>query len=110
MTRKTILLAAVLIVSSAITAHADQILGQWCAPGGTRSVKVDQATVVSPGGKTVPANITRHHVDFVMPDGEKDAGATFNADQLGDEQIRVTFIRKEGTSEPEIWTPCKPVS
>jgi hypothetical protein len=98
------------IVMSCATARADQIPGHWCAPDGGRSIKIDYASIVTPGGKTVQGNITRHHVDFVIPDGEQDAGATFNADQLSDEQIRVTIVRKDGTSPPEIWTPCKPVS
>jgi hypothetical protein len=91
-------------------ARADQINGTWCAPGGGKSIRVEDASVISPGGKTVTANVVRHHVDFVIPPGEPDAGATFYADQLSDEQIRVTIKSKAGVTAPEIWTPCKPVS
>jgi len=110
MSRTTLLVAFLAVVMTGSTALADQIPGHWCAPDGGRSIKVDHTSIVTPGGKTVQGNITRHHVDFVIPNGETDAGSTFNADQLSDEQIRVTIIRKDGTSPPEIWTPCKPVS
>lgn len=105
-----ICLALCSIIMSCTAARADQIPGHWCAPGGDRSIRIDYTSIVTPGGKTVAGNITRHHVDFVIPEGEPDAGATFSADQLGDEQIRVTIIRKDATSPTEIWTPCKPVS
>lgn len=103
-------LALILVTAASGAAHADQILGQWCAPGGGKSIRVEDASVISPGGKTVTANVVRHHVDFVVPPGEPDAGATFYADQLSDEQIRVTIKSKAGVTAPEIWTPCKPVS
>lgn len=109
LTRSALLALAILSLST-FAARADQILGTWCAPGGGRSVKVNDGTVVTPGGKSIPANVVRHHVDFVFPDGEPDAGSTFAAEQLNDEQIQVTIKSKSGTSAPEIWTPCKPVS
>ena len=102
--------AAALVALAALPVRADEITGTWCAPGGGKSIKVEDPIVISPGGKQVRANLTRHHLDFVIPAGEANAGATFNADQLSDEAIRVTIISKSGTSAPEIWTPCKPIS
>lgn len=85
---------------------ADQIIGEWCPPSGSVSLIVKDYDDVSFAGQAVNASVRRHHVDFVIPDGHADAGATFDADQLNDEQIRVTI----GQKTPEIWTPCKPVS
>lgn len=90
----------------AAPAMADQIVGQWCPPGGGRSMNVQNYDDVRFNGAQVKANVDRHHVDFTIPAGEPDAGQTFTADQLNDDEIRVTI----GTSEPVIWNPCKPVS
>lgn len=110
MLTRTALLALAILSLSTLAARADQILGTWCAPDGGRSIKVNDGSVITPGGKSIPANVVRHHVDFVFPAGEPDAGATFSADQLNDEQIQVTIRAAGGTKGPEIWTPCKPVS
>lgn len=110
MRTKSLMLAAAFASLSTGTAMADQILGRWCAPGGVQSIQVEAARVISPGGKPVAGNITRHSVDFIIPAGEKNAGMTFAAQQLNDEQIRVMISPKGGTAPTEIWTPCKPVS
>ncbi|MFT7575536.1 MAG: hypothetical protein ACI9XZ_001917 [Alphaproteobacteria bacterium] len=95
--------AALLAGSPAV---ADQIAGQWCPPGGGRTLVVKGHQDVTFAGKPVQANVDRHHVDFAIPVGEPDAGTKFNADQMNEEQVRVTI----GSKTPEIWTPCKPVS
>ena len=97
-------LTVVALVNS--PASADVIVGQWCPPGGGRSVSVENYDNVSIDGTAVKANVNRHHVDFVIPAGVQDAGARFDADQISDEQIRVTI----GSKSTEIWTPCKPIS
>ncbi len=95
-----------MVLFAGVSAHADQIVGEWCPPGGGRSLIVRNYDDVTFAGLAVKANVDRHHVDFEIPAGEPDAGQKFNADQLNDEQIRVTI----GTKAAEIWTPCKPVS
>lgn len=97
------IIAMSLTVSSAV---ADVIIGEWCPPAGGRSLLVKNFDDVTFVGKAVKANVDRHHVDFVIPPGEPDTGAHFKADQLNDEQIRVTI----GSKASEIWTPCKPIS
>lgn len=90
-------------------ALADQIDGNWCSPTG-KTLSVDGPQVVTPGGSSVTANYDRHHVDFIIPKGEARAGERFVADQLGDEEIKVTIAGSAGAkiAKPEIWTPCKP--
>ena len=102
--RALVLVAAMFWTASA--AVADVITGAWCPPGGGRVLVVKNFNDVTFRSKMVKANVDRHNVDFVIPDGEPDAGQQFKANQLNDEQIRVTI----GKNAPEIWTPCKPIS
>jgi len=100
---------AAIVLSLAMTsvpAQADQIAGSWCPPGGGQSLVVRGHDDVVFDGQAVKANVDRHHVDFVVPDGAGDAGQRFSADQLNDNEIRVTI----GAKPAEVWTPCKPVS
>lgn len=87
-------------------ALADVITGEWCPPGGGRSLLVKPTLEVEFAGQPVEANANRHHVDFVIPTGEPDAGQKLNADQISDEWVRVTI----GSGKTQIWMPCKPVS
>ena len=104
---RTIGYSVVALIGMTSSAFADVITGEWCEPGGGARILVvknyDDVTFV---GKAVKANVDRHHVDFVIPAGEKDAGTRFDADQLSDEQIKVTI----GADAAVIWTPCKPIS
>ena len=106
MIRKRGLCAVLALVLVATPAWADQIIGEWCPPGGSVSLIVKNYDDVSFAGQAVEARVGRHHVDFVIPAGTADAGMRFDANQLNDEQLRVTI----GEKAPEIWTPCKPVS
>ncbi len=106
MVRNLLALASLVTALAVAPASADQIVGEWCPPDGGRSLSVRNYNDVSLNGKAVQANVDRHHVDFVIPAGEPDAGVKFSADQRSDEEIRVTI----GTAAPVSWTPCKPVS
>jgi hypothetical protein len=108
---KFVLLTAALITASTQNALADRIDGTWCSPDG-KSVSIDGCNVVTSRGNAVDANYNRHHIDYIVPAGEPDEGSLFRADQLNDNQISVVLISADGGSKgnPEIWTPCKPVS
>jgi hypothetical protein len=88
------------------TAQADQIIGAWCPPGQSLSLIVRNYDDVVFAGQAVKANVARHHIDFAVPEGNDAAGERFSANQLNDNEIRVTI----GSKPAEIWTPCKPIS
>ena len=93
-------------------AHADQIDGKWCSLDG-KSLNVNFTDVTTPGGNKVKANYNRHHIDFIIPAGEEDEGSKFGADQMNDNQIRVTITEADGESRPpNIWAAqkCKDVT
>jgi hypothetical protein len=106
MPRRFLPLLAAIVGMTVTPALADQIVGDWCPPGGGRTLTVRNYDDVTFAGLPVKANVNRHHVDFTIPAGALGAGETFDAQQLSDEEIRVRI----GTGAPEIWTPCKPVS
>lgn len=108
MKRRELIIAvsALALITLMAPARADQIVGSWCPPGGGTSLVVRNYDDVVFAGQAVKANVVRHHVDFVIPEGAGDAGQLFSADQLNDNEIRVTV----GSKASEIWTPCKPVS
>ena len=88
-------------------ALADQIDGKWCSPEGER-IEIAFSDVTTPAGNSVTANYDRHHIDYVIPEGETQEGKIFSADQLNYQQIRVTVIGANNQSLPEIWTKCPP--
>ncbi|MGI9387039.1 MAG: hypothetical protein ACR2OX_06380 [Methyloligellaceae bacterium] len=108
---KVAALVVILLIAFAPSALADIIDGTWCSPLG-KTISIDGPSVVTPGGNTVVARYDRHHIDYVIPAGEPNAGDRLAADQLNEEQIRVSVVSdaKSSTVAPEIWTPCKPIS
>ena len=92
-------------------AHADQIDGQWCSPSG-ETMSIEGQNVVTPAGNKVTAKYARHRINYQIPAGERHAGGKIYADQIDDEHIRVTLIKKVQI-EPgahDTWTRCEFVS
>ncbi len=106
---KLSVLVMIFLVTSTATALADKIDGTWCSPSGKR-ISIDGPQVITPSGKTVVARYDRHHIDYVIPEGEPNAGNRFAADQLNEEQIRVSVVSEAKSQAPKIWTPCKQIS
>jgi hypothetical protein len=61
---------AVLIATAA---HADAIDGDWCRSDGKR-MSIRGPDMVTPGGKQIRGDYTRHSFDYVIPTGEAGAG------------------------------------
>ncbi|MCF6200060.1 MAG: hypothetical protein L3J67_11835 [Hyphomicrobiaceae bacterium] len=108
---KTLLLTGLFSVFASSFVLADQINGNWCAADG-RTISIDGPHVTTPAGNTVLAIHGRHHIDYLIPENETDAGHRFTADQLDDERISVQIIdSKTGQRSPaQIWVPCKPTA
>lgn len=108
---KRSVLAMVLLIGSTANALADKIDGTWCSPSG-KSISIEGVRVTTPSGRTVIARYNRHHIDYEIPEGEPNAGDLFTADQLNEQQVRVSVVGegKSDTDAPEIWTPCKQIS
>lgn len=93
------------------SAKADQIDGTWCSPAG-QTMTIKGANVQTPGGRSLTGRYSRHNFDYEIPQGEPHAGGRVFAEQLNDQEIRVTLIKPVQT-EPgahETWTRCDVVS
>lgn len=95
------LLIALMIPGAAL---ADQIDGYWCFNDG-RSLSIQGARIVTPGGNELRGKYDRHGFEYVVPQGEPGAGDRVTMAQLNDNVIHL-WRRPGGTDEPQIWHRC----
>jgi len=95
------LLIALLIPGAA---WADQIDGHWCFNDG-RSLSIQGARIVTPGGNKLRGKYDRHGFEYVVPQGEPGAGDTVTMAQLNDNVIHV-WRGPGGSSKPQTWHRC----
>jgi len=103
MSRAAILGCFALLVS-ALPAHADAIDGQWCL--GASHFEIKGPNIRTPGGNDISGNYDRHGFTYVIPANEEGAGTQIVMVLLNEETVHLT----RGTSAPETWKRCKPVS
>ena len=75
-------------------------------------MSINGPNVITPDGNKVIAEYSRHRINYEIPHGERHAGGKIYADQIDDEHIRVTLIKKVQV-EPgahDTWTRCAFVS
>jgi hypothetical protein len=89
----------------AAPARADVIDGDWCrGDGKTMSIRGPQ--IVTPGGKTVQGDYTRHSFAYVIPPGEAGEGDPVSM------ILRNEFLvhaRQGGADAPvQEWRRCQP--
>jgi hypothetical protein len=96
---------------SATAARADKIDGNWCSPTNA-TMTIEGPRVVTPGGKVTQGDYYRHHFDYIVPEGDEDAGAHVHADLIDEDHIILTLTAPNatGTGKPEVWKRCQVVS
>ena len=68
-----ILLAATGVLLQTGLGRADAIDGDWCSTDGLRmSIRAER--IITPGGKHIEGNYSRHAFDYVVPAGEGGSG------------------------------------
>jgi len=98
------ILGGLALALSACPAFADAIDGQWCL--GTSHFEISGPNIRTPGGNDITGNYDRHGFDYIVPANEAGAGTKIVMVLLNEETVRLT----RGTSAPETWKRCKPVS
>jgi hypothetical protein len=101
---RRMLLSWLALVAGAASARADAIDGQWCF--GSSHFEINGPKIRTPGGNDIVGNYDRHGFSYVVPANEQGAGAQINMLLLNEETVQLT----RGTSAPETWKRCKPVS
>jgi hypothetical protein len=100
-----IFIATLALTMLAGPALADAIDGNWCHTDGRRFT-IHGAEIVTPGGKRMEGNYSRHWFSYTAPAPEPGAGQTIFM-TLADENT-VHLRLGEQTSAPETWVRCSP--
>ena len=110
MIRSLARLSLVFAALSPVAALADQIDGDWCHEG--LHVEIIGPQITTPGGHTIIGEYTRHSFDYVVPDGENNAGGSVAMRQMNDDMVRVETKDAGGTAlgEPVVWRKCQVTS
>lgn len=96
------IIAMLCLAALPLAGQADEISGDWCSPTGAH-VRFEGNTVLTPGGQVTDGIYSRHAFEFIIPEGEKDAGLIFMMRQLSEMQ---SIVLIEGR-EPEGWQRCQ---
>lgn len=94
---------AALVCMTAAPAFADAIDGDWCSTASRRNLSIDGPRLITPGGRTMQGDYTRHGFVYVAPAGEAEAGRRVELRLVND---RVMLFRPEGAAADEVWNRC----
>jgi hypothetical protein len=86
-------------------AFADAIDGHWCHDDGHR-FSIRGPAIVTPGGKAMEGNYSRHWFSYVVPAPEPGAGETIFMTLLNENTVQTR--RGETATAHEIWIRCAP--
>jgi hypothetical protein len=98
-------IAALGLTMLAGPALADAIDGNWCYTDG-RHFSIRGPEIVTPGGKLMEGNYSRHWFSYVAPAPEPGAGETIFM-TLANENT-VYLRRGEAATAQETWVRCSP--
>jgi hypothetical protein len=88
---------------AAAPAFADAIDGDWCSTAARRNLSIDGPRIVTPGGRTMQGEYSRHGFVYSAPSGEAEAGRRVELRLVND---RTMLFRPEGASADEVWNRC----
>jgi len=103
---KTII-AALALSSLAGPALADAIDGNWCHNDGRRFT-IRGPEIVTPGGKRMEGNYSRHYFDYTVPAPEPGAGETIYMTLAGEYTVYLRRGEQASGSPQETWVRCAP--
>ena len=86
---------------------ADAIDGNWCHSDGRR-FSIRGPEIVTPGGKVMEGNYSRHGFSYVVPTPEPGAGETTFMTLLNENTVHSR--RGEATPGGETWIRCSPTT
>jgi hypothetical protein len=96
----------------AATARADAIDGNWCSDD-QRHFSIDGPRIVTPGGVEMTGEYDRHGFSYLVPEGERDAGARIVMTLMSEDVLHLTVVQgshSDGSSELEVWRRCEVTS
>ena len=90
-------------------ALADAIDGDWCHQASGRRFSIRGPQIVTPGGKHMEGDYSRHWFNYVVPAPEPGAGKTVFM-QLLDENTVHLRLGEATAANPETWIRCSPTT
>jgi len=99
------LLAVCLLFLSTGQGRADAIDGNWCNESGM-SVQIDGPAIITPGGKSMTGEYSRHGFTYIAPENEEYSGKTLRMTIYSDDDM--TLFYPDGKSED--WHRCRVTS
>jgi hypothetical protein len=98
--------AAFALAMFASPAFADAIDGNWCHSDGRR-FSIRGPEIVTPGGKQMEGDYSRHAFNYVVPAPEPGAGKTVFMTLLDENHIHLR-LGEVVAANPETWVRCSP--
>jgi hypothetical protein len=95
-------LALVLIAGSAL---ADAIDGDWCHTKDGRRFSIRGPEIVTPGGKKMQGDYSRHFFSYAVPAPEPGAGQTVFMTLVDENTVN---LRLGSAGVTEVWLRCSP--
>ena len=99
----TYLAAGTMLACGTGSAFADAIDGNWCHQDGRR-FSILGPEIVTPGGKTMQGNYSRHYYSYVPPAPERGAGQIINMTLVNENTVHMQYGEASGPAE--IWPRC----
>lgn len=88
-------------------ALADAIDGDWCHTPDNRRLSIRGPDMVTPGGKHMQGDYSRHYFTYTVPAPEPHAGATVYMQLLDENTVHLRVGNAAGAA-PETWLRCSP--
>ncbi|HZQ11990.1 MAG TPA: hypothetical protein VFB31_04190 [Pseudolabrys sp.] len=104
-----VVLAVLAFFGLAGAAFADAIDGDWCHQQSGRRFSIRGPQIVTPGGKQMLGNYSRHWFDYVVPAPEPGAGRTVFMRLLDENTVHLR-VGDENAAEAETWIRCSPTT
>jgi hypothetical protein len=91
----------------AAPAFADAIDGDWCHQASGRRLSIRGPQIVTPGGKQMEGDYSRHWFNYVVPAPEPGAGKTVYMQLLDEDTVHLR-LGEASAANPETWIRCSP--
>ncbi len=101
-----VIITALGFILLAAPAFADAIDGDWCHGDGRR-FSIRGPAIVTPGGKQMEGDYSRHAFNYVAPAPEPGAGKTVFMTLLDENHVHVR-LGEAFAANPEMWVRCSP--
>jgi hypothetical protein len=88
-------------------AVADVIDGNWCHSDGRRFT-IRGPEIVTPGGKRMEGNYSRHWFSYTAPAPEPGAGQTIVMTLANENTVHLQHGEAASAAAPEVWVRCSP--